>query len=209
MRTTVLLVDDHELIRDGLSRAIERDGRLTVVAQAATVSEAFAAYQAWQPAVVVTDLRLPDGSGIDLVRRIRAERDDVGLVVLTMHALDVQLKAAVEAGASAFLGKDTPGRTVVETAVNACRSPHSFVGNGLAQLMALRSTTSLSRREREVLELLADGLGTPEMAARMFLGESTVKTYVTRLYQKLGVDNRTQAVLAGVRSGLLLDKVAV
>lgn len=207
--STVLLVDDHELIREGLSRAIERDGRLSVVAQAGSLAEGFTAFRAWRPAVVVTDLRLPDGDGIELLRKIRAVGAETGVVVLTMHALDVQLKAAVAAGASAFLGKDTPGRTVVEITVNAARSPHSFVGHGLDQLIALRSATTLSERERQVLELLADGLGTPDMAARMFLGESTVKTYVTRLFQKLGVENRTQAVLAGVRSGLLLDKVAV
>lgn len=206
---TVLLVDDHELIRDGLSRAFERDGRLIVVAQAGTVADGFAAYQAWRPQVVVTDLRLPDGDGIGLLRRIRADGSDTGVVVLTMHALDVQLRAAVEAGASAFLGKDTPGRSVVEAAVNAARSPHSFVGSGMGQLLSLRSALALSGRELEVLGLLADGLGTPEIATRLFLGESTVKTYVTRLFQKLGVENRTQAVLAGVRTGLLLDKVAV
>lgn len=205
---TVLLVDDHELIREGLTRAFERDGRLTVVAQASTVAEGSRAYQSWRPDVVVTDLRLPDGEGLELVRRIRSDGHLTGVVVLTMHALEAQLLAAVEAGASAFLGKDTPGRTVVETAVHVARSPHSFVGSGLGQLVALRSATRLSPRELEVLELLADGLGTPEMAARLYLGESTVKTYITRIYQKLGAENRTQAVLAGIRSGLLLDKVA-
>ena len=104
MSLTVLLVDDHELIRQGLAHAFERDEQMTVVGQAGTVTEAVARWHALRPDVVVTDLQLPDGTGLDLLRTIRAESTDVALVMLTLHSGDAQIFAAMEAGASAFLG---------------------------------------------------------------------------------------------------------
>ena len=107
MATTVLLVDDHELIRQGLARAFERDQDMTVVGQAESLEEGISAWETLRPDVVVTDLQLPDGHGLDVVRAIRVANDTTGVVVLTMHAGDDHIFAAMEAGASAFVGKDT------------------------------------------------------------------------------------------------------
>lgn len=207
MTITVLLIDDHELIRQGLARAFERDDQTTVVGQAGTVADGLARYAELEPDVVVTDLQLPDGHGLDVVRSVRSQSDTVGLVVLTMHAGDDQIFGAMEAGASAFVGKDSKAAEVVSAAKHAAVAPRTFLCTGLTAAMMRRasspSTPTLSAREHEVLALLADGLGTGEIASRLYLSESTAKTHITHIYQKLGAANRAQALVTAMRMGLL------
>ena len=207
MSTTVLLVDDHELIRQGLARAFERDADMTVVGQAGNVAEGIAAWQTLQPDVVVTDLQLPDGHGLEVVRAIRATSDTTGVVVLTMHAGDDQIFAAMEAGASGFVATDTRATEVVSAAKHAAVAPRSFLCAGLSQAVMRRATSpappKLSGREAEVLALLADGLGTGEIASSLYMSESTAKTHITHIYQKLGAANRAQALVTAMRLGLL------
>src|SRR5690349_368245 len=133
MGTTVLLVDDHELIRQGLARAFERHEDMTVVGQAGTVAEGVASWRLLQPDVVVTDLQMPDGHGLDVVRAIRETCDTTGVVVLTMHAGDEQIFAAMEAGASAFVGKDTRATEVARAAKQAAVAPSTFLCAGLSE----------------------------------------------------------------------------
>ncbi len=207
MGTTVLLVDDHELIRQGLARAFERDENMTVVGQAGSLQEGVSAWESLQPDVVVTDLQLPDGHGLDVVRAIRASNDTTGVVVLTMHAGDEHIFAAMEAGASAFVGKDTRAAEVVSAAKHAAVAPRTFLCAGLSQAVMRRATSpaapKLSGREAEVLALLADGLGTGEIASSLYMSESTAKTHITHIYQKLGSANRAQALVTAMRMGLL------
>ncbi|KRF36291.1 response regulator transcription factor [Nocardioides sp. Soil805] len=207
MSTTVLLVDDHELIRQGLARAFERDQDMTVIGQAGNVAQARAAYAELSPDVVVTDLQLPDGHGLDVVRSVREVSDATGVVVLTMHAGDDQIFAAMEAGASGFVGKDSRAAEVISAAKHAAVAPRTFLCSGLSAAMVRRATTPatprLSGREEEVLALLADGLGTGEIAGRLYLSESTAKTHITHIYQKLGAANRAQALVTAMRMGLL------
>lgn len=204
--TTVLLVDDHELIRDGLTGIFSAQDDMEVLGAAESVAEALAMVAEQLPDVVVTDLQLPDGTGLDIVRRVRRGSDKVGLVILTMHAGDDQIFAAMEAGASAFVGKDAPSTEVVKAARHAAVSPRSFLCAGLGQAMVRRTTgamTRLSEREHDVLLLLADGLSSAEIAPRLHLSESTVKSHVARIYQKLGAANRAQALVTAMRIGLL------
>jgi DNA-binding NarL/FixJ family response regulator len=204
--TTVLLVDDHELIRDGLSGVFSAQEDMEVLGVAKDVGEAISLYEQTTPDVVVTDLQLPDGTGLDIVRRVRRESDRIGLVVLTMHAGDDQIFAAMEAGASAFVGKDAPSTEVVKAARHAAVSPRSFLCAGLAQAMVRRTTGAsarLSEREHNVLLHLAEGLSAAEIAPRLHLSESTVKSHVARIYQKLGSANRAQALVTAMRIGLL------
>jgi DNA-binding NarL/FixJ family response regulator len=211
MSTTVLLVDDHELIRQGLARAFERDGSMTVAGQAASVAEGLAAWKNLRPDVVVTDLQLPDGSGLDIVRSLRAESPEVGLVMLTMHSGDAQIFAAMEAGASAFLNKEARGSEVVGAAAHAAKAPRSFLCSGLTGAVMRRASTAATRltaREQAVLELLAEGLNAGEIAGRLYLGESTVKTYIAHVYDKLGASNRAQALVTAMRRGLLIDALS-
>ena len=207
MSTSVLLVDDHELIRQGLARAFERDDEMRVVGQAGSVHEALAAFGELSPDVVVTDLQLPDGIGLEIVRSVRGRSDSVGLVVLTMHAGDDQIFAAMEAGASAFVGKDSKAAEVVSAAKHSAVAPRTFLCAGLSAAMMRRATSPaaprLSGREEEVLVLLAEGLGTSEIAGRLYMSESTAKTHITHIYQKLGAANRAQALVTAMRMGLL------
>jgi DNA-binding NarL/FixJ family response regulator len=204
--TTVLLVDDHDLIRQGLRRAFERAADFTVIGEAANLADALAAIEATKPDVVTMDVRLPDGSGIDAVRSLRAAYPQLGIVVLTMYAGDDHLLGALDAGASAFVAKDAPADDVVSAARHAAASPDAFSATDLADAMRRRltpGTPQLSPREREVLALLADGLAVAQIAKTLFISESTAKTHISKLYDKLGAGNRAQALMTAMRRGLI------
>src|SRR5680860_347469 len=206
--TTVLLVDDHDLIRQGLSRAFERHADFKVVGQASTLLEATELTSSLHLDVVVTDVRLPDGTGLDLVRSLRAASAEIGVVVLTMYAGDEQLFAAMEAGASAFVAKDAPADDVVAAARHAAISPRSFAAPNLADAMRRRMSPSgphLSPREAAVLQLLADGLGVTAIASRLYVSDSTAKTHISRIYEKLGAANRAQAIMKAFKAGMLVN----
>jgi DNA-binding NarL/FixJ family response regulator len=203
---SVLLVDDHELIRQGLARAFERTTDFTVVGEAGSVGQGMRLAEQLRPDVVVSDVRLPDGTGLDLVRHLRQERPELGIVVLTMYAGDEQLFGALEAGASAFVAKDSPSDDVIAAARHASVSPRSFAAADLAGAMQRKLAPSgpqLSTRESEVLRLLADGLGVAAIARQLFVSESTAKTHISKIYDKLGAANRAQAIMLAMRSGLL------
>ncbi len=202
----ILLVDDHELIRNGLGAVIDLEDDLDVIATAGSVAEALAAYAQLKPDVVIADLQLQDGTGLDIVRTIRKGNDQVGLIVLTMHSGDDQIFAAMEAGASGFVGKDAPAGEVVKAARHAAVSPRSFVCAGLVGAMMRRQSSESSRlteREHDVLLLLADGLGAAAIGEKLYLSESTAKSHIARIYQKLGAANRAQALVTAMRTGLL------
>ena len=204
----VLLIDDHDLIRQGLARAFERQDDFNVCGQAASVAEGLRQFAALSPDVVITDVRLPDGLGFDLVREIRKQGHDTGMVVLTMYAGDEQLFAALEAGASAFVAKDAPADEVVAAARHALVSPRSFAAADLAGAMRRRMTPAgpqLTAREAEVLSLLARGFSVSAIARSIFVSDSTAKTHISKIYEKLGASNRADAIMKAVRSGLLAD----
>lgn len=207
-RARVLLVDDHDLIREGLVRAFERAADFQVAGQAASVRQALQQFLEILPDVVVTDVRLPDGTGLDLVRDIRSRGHDIGVVVLTMYAGDEQLFEALEAGASAFVAKDAPSDEVVAAARHALVSPRSFAAADLAGAMRRRMTPTgpqLTPRESEVLSLLARGFSVAAIGRSIFVSDSTAKTHISKIYEKLGASNRADAIMKAVRSGLLAD----
>ncbi|WP_370249973.1 response regulator [Nocardioides sp.] len=202
----ILLVDDHELIRSGLSAVLDLEDDMDVVGTAGSVAEALARFAELRPDVVIADLQLQDGTGLDIVRTLRKGNDTVGLIVLTMHSGDDQIFAAMQAGASGFVGKDAPSSEVVKAARHAAVSPRAFVCAGLAGAMMRRASgesTSLTEREHDVLLLLADGLGAAAIGERLYLSESTAKSHIARIYQKLGAANRAQALVTAMRIGLL------
>lgn len=204
--TTVLLVDDHDLIRDGLAGVFALEPSMQVVGAAKTVAEALALDEKHSPDVIITDLQLQDGTGLDIVRAVRGRRPHTGLVVLTMHSGDDQIFAAMEAGASAFVGKDAPSIEVVKAARHAALFPQSFICAGLVDAVVRRTSTESTRltaREHEVLVLLAEGLSAAEIGGRLHLSESTVKSHLAHIYQKLGATNRAQALVTAMRIGLL------
>lgn len=206
--TTVVLVDDHELIRQGLRRAFERAEDFTVLGEAGSVAQGLEIVAAQTPDVVILDVRLPDGSGLDAARRIRGSFPAMGIVILTMYAGDDQLFGALEAGASAFVPKDSPADDVISAARHAAVSPRAFTASDLAGAMQRRLSPSgpqLSPREREVLGLLADGLGVAAISKQLFISESTTKTHISKVYEKLGAGNRAQALMTAMRLGLITN----
>ena len=203
---SILLVDDHELIRSGLGAVLDLEPDMSVVGTAGSVSEAIIAYDRLQPMVVVADLQLQDGTGLDIVRTVRKQSDTTGLVVLTMHSGDDQIFAAMQAGASGFVGKDAPATEVIKAARHAAVSPKAFVCAGLVGAMMRRRSgevTSLTDREHDVLLLLAEGLNAAAIGGKLYLSESTTKSHIARIYQKLGAANRAQALVTAMRIGLL------
>jgi DNA-binding NarL/FixJ family response regulator len=204
--TTVLLIDDHELIRDGLGAVIDLEPDLSIVATAGSVMEGIQRAREVRPDVVITDLQMQDGTGLDVVRTLRKEDDKVGLIVLTMHSGDEQIFAAMQAGASGFVGKDAPSTEVIKAARHAAVSPKAFVCAGLVGAMMRRQSaesTALTEREHDVLLLLAEGLNAAAIGAKLYLSESTTKSHIARIYQKLGAANRAQALVTAMRIGLL------
>lgn len=206
MPTNVLIVDDHQLIREGLRRAFERSDDFEVVGEADCVAAGIALAGSVTPDVVVTDVRMPDGTGLELASHLRETSDRIGIVVLTMHAGDETLFAALESGASAFVSKDAPSDDVVAAARHAAVSPRSFTAKDLAGAMHRKVSPTgpqLSPREREILGLLADGLGVTPIARKLFISESTAKTHISKIYEKLGAANRAQAIMRAVQAGLI------
>jgi DNA-binding NarL/FixJ family response regulator len=204
--SAVILVDDHDLIREGLRRAFEREPDFTVAGEAATVEEATALAAETGPDVVVIDVNLPDGSGLELVRALRAGSATLGIVVLTMYDDDATLFAALDAGASSLVTKTATTEQVLSAARHALAAPGTFSAMDLAGAMRRRmasNTPRLSQRESDVLVLLGEGLPIGVIAKRLFVSESTVKSHVSKLYEKLGASNRSQALLAAIRNGLI------
>lgn len=206
MKTTVLLVDDHVLIRNGLRKAFELDGDFLVAGEASCVEEAIRATRELAPMVVVIDINLPDGSGLDALCRLRAEHPDLGIVVLTMYDDDDHLFSALESKASAFVSKSAPAEEVLSAARHAACAPHTFSASDLANAMQRRMNPArprLSAREEQVLVLLSEGCTVPLIAKQLFISASTTKSYVSKLYEKLGASNRSQALVQAIQLGLL------
>jgi DNA-binding NarL/FixJ family response regulator len=156
--------------------------------------------------VMVVDVSLGDGSGLDLVSAVRAKRPTMGLVVFTMHNDDDTLLAALDAGASSLVLKTSSSEEVLAMVRRAAAAPDSFTAVGLADALRRRSTQvkpNLTAREMEVLERLAVGDSVAGMAKRLYMSESTVKTHVSKVYEKLGAHNRASAVMSALRLGLV------
>jgi len=201
----VMLVDDHEIVRQGLRSLLERRENLRVVAEAGTVEEAVAAAAETQPDVVVMDVRLPDGTGIEACREIRAARPETRVLMLTSYADDEAVYAAILAGAASYMLKQTRGRELV-AAIEAVARGESLLDPAVTQSVLTRmremaggghkdKLSELSEQERRILGLIAEGKTNREIAATIFLSEKTVKNYVSTILSKLGMERRAQAAV--------------
>lgn len=211
MAISVVVVDGHTLTRFGLTTLAAAHPDLEVVAEASTAAEALDVIAAAAPDVVTVDVALPDRDGLRLARELRDRHPSLGIVVLTSQGEDDVLFRALETGASAFVGKTAPVEEIVCAIRHAAVAASSFTAAGLAMAMARRQSTNdrmaLSPREREVLALLREGESIPAIARTLYVSPSTAKTYVSRLYEKLGASNRSQALMAALRSGLIRSDV--
>ena len=200
-KTRILLCDDHEVVREGLRVLIARQQAMSVVGEAGTVAEAIEAAARSKPDVVIMDVRLPDGSGVEACRAIREARPETKVIMLTSYADDDALFASIIAGASGYLLKQTRGQAVVDaiTAVAAGGSllDPDVTGKVLERVRQSRdedpALASLTEQERKVLAGLAEGHTNREIGETLFLAEKTVKNYVSRILDKLGLSRRAEA----------------
>lgn len=200
----VVVVDAHTLCRHGLAWIADREPDIEIVGEAGSLAQAASRVAAGSPEVVAVAAGLPDGSGLDLVRALRTRDPELGAVVLGPSGDDQALFAAMDAMASAYVATSAPPAEIVAAIRHAAVAPGSFTSADLAQALARRRTGELlSPRERQVLALLMDGRSIAAIANSMHLSHSTAKTYTARLYEKLGAANRTQAVMAALRLGLV------
>lgn len=211
MPVRLLLADDHPMLRDGLRRSLTEEG-FEVVGEASDGFEAIDLAGELRPQVVLMDVTMPNCDGVEATRRIRASLPDVRVVMLTMHADKDVLQRALEAGASGYLVKDCSLDEIAEAvtmAAGASDLSPSLASSMLAEVRRLdepdtaESERVVTKREEEVLQLIADGCSTGEVAERLYISQKTVKNHLASIYQKLDARDRTQAVLQAVRMGII------
>ncbi|NKQ52891.1 response regulator transcription factor [Amycolatopsis sp. K13G38] len=199
----VFLVDDHEVVRRGVADLLDGDPELTVIGEASTAAQALARIPALRPDIAVLDLRLPDGNGIELCRDLRSRTPTLNCLILTSFTDEQAMLDAILAGAGGYVVKDVQGMELAR-AVHAVGSGHSLLGNraAAALMQRLRKAAEpqgplahLTAQERQLLELIGEGLTNRQIAQRMYLAEKTVKNYVSRTLHKLGLQRRTQAAV--------------
>jgi len=206
---TVVVVDDHPFFRDGVARGLTQSGRIRILGEAGDGREALEVIAREQPDVALVDYQMPDMDGLAVVRAMK--RDDLPSRVLLLSALtdSAIVFQALEEGAAGYLAKDSSRSEIVEAVVRVAKGevvvPPALTA-GLVEQIRLRSQPDglvLSEREQQIVQGFARGLSIPQLAAELFIGTSTVKTYAQRLYEKLGVSDRAAAVAEAMRRGLL------
>lgn len=210
MTIRLAVVESQTLVRYGLRELVSRQPDIEIVAECRSAAEAAGKLSLVCPDVVTVNVNLPDGDGLRLARELRDRRADLGIVILTSRDEDDVLFRALETGASAFVAKSAPVEEVLAAIRHSAVAALSFTASGLATALSRRRGTTerfvLSTREMEVLRLLRDGLSVPAIALEMYISYSTAKTYVARVYQKLGATNRAQALMAAVQYGLVTSE---
>ena len=205
-RIAVFLLDDHEMVREGLRHLIESEGDMVVVGEAATAAEAVDGIAECMPRVAILDVRLPDGNGVEVCREVRSNYPAVSCLMLTSFADEEALFGAIMAGASGYVLKEVRGRDLV-TDIRRVAAGHSLIDPELAQKVVTRvkarhqeeNLQKLSPQEQRILELIAEGMTNRQIAGTMFLSEKTVKNYVSNLLSKLGMSRRTEAAVYAVK----------
>jgi two-component system, NarL family, response regulator DevR len=203
----VFLLDDHEVVRAGLRSMLEATDDLVVVGEAATVAEALERIPLTNPRVAILDVRLPDGSGVEVCREVRSSRPEIVCVMLTSYADDTAIYAAILAGASGYVLKQVGGPHLIDD-IRRAAAGESLLDPQITErvLERLREgpredrrLATLTTQERRVLDLIAEGRTNRQIAGAMFLAEKTVKNYVSNLLTKLGMERRTQAATYAAR----------
>jgi two-component system response regulator DegU len=207
----LMLADDHRMLREGLRRSMTDQG-FDVVGEARDGEEAVRLAEELQPDVILMDVTMPELDGVEACRQVRAEFPDIRVVMLTMHADQDVLASAIRAGASGYLVKDCSTEEIA-SAVRMAVSGETVLSPQLAASMLNEvrkleepndeASRVITRREEEVLQLIADGCSTPEVAEQLFISQKTVKNHLASIYQKLDARDRTQAVLQAVRMGIV------
>ncbi len=202
----VLVADDHAVVRAGIVALLAAEPGIEVVGEAVDGEDAVEQALALRPDLVVMDVRMPRLTGDAATAAIRAQADEVRVLVLTTYESDASILSAIEAGASGYLLKAAPAEELIAGVRSVAAGEVALSPAIAAQLVARMrepAPAPLTPRETEVLRLVADGLSTREIGERLFLGESTIKTHLLRTFEKLGVNDRTRAVTLAMQRGLL------
>ncbi|MDE1155961.1 MAG: response regulator transcription factor [Acidobacteriaceae bacterium] len=199
---SVLIVDDHPMVREGLAGILKRSG-ITVAGLGATAQQAVDLFRAKRPDVVLMDLRLPDGSGVEALRMIRAIDPQARVVMLTSSQADAAIYSAMSSGASGYLLKGIDGATLVQQIRHVVEGGRAMAPEAVEKLTGYLSERKLSERELEVLRLVAQGNSNKEIAKRLFVTEDAIKLHVRNTMTKLHASDRTQAVVIALQRGLL------
>jgi two-component system, NarL family, response regulator len=199
----IVVADDHPVVRQGLAAIIESQPDMTVVAAAADGEEAVRAFREHRPDVALVDLIMPGLDGAEATSAIRREFPDANVVVLTTYAGDEDIYRTLQAGARAYVLKDAPSDELLEVIRSAGAGRRHIAPEIAAKLAERLSGTELTDRERDVLRLMAGGASNEEIGRALFISVGTVKYHVNHILGKLGVEDRTQAVIAAIRRGLV------
>ena len=199
----ILIVDDHPIMRVGIAAILNAQPDMQVVAQAGTAAEAVRMFAAEKPELTLMDLRLPDKSGVEAIRAIRAMSPMARIVVLTTYEGDEDIHQALEAGAQGYLIKGMPHDALVK-ALYRVNAGHRFLPRVVSEALSSRGPGShLSLREQEVLQLMFAGKSNRKIAEELAIKEATVKSHVSVILMRLNVSDRTQAVVEGLKRGLV------
>jgi DNA-binding NarL/FixJ family response regulator len=205
-----MLADDHRMLREGLRRSMAERG-FEIVGEARDGAEAVELAAALRPDVILMDVTMPGLDGVEATRQIKSRQSDVRIIMLTMHADQDVLAEAIRAGANGYLVKDCSTDEIAsaietvaggETALSP-RLAASMLAEVRRQGDSAEADRIITKREEEVLQLIADGCSTPEVAEQLYISQKTVKNHLASIYQKLDARDRTQAVLAAVRMGIV------
>ena len=202
-RATVLLVDDHALLRTGVANIINQESDLQVVAEAGNGIEALAAYERVKPDVTLLDLRMPAMEGVEVVRRLRERDPRARVIVLTTYDTDEEISRALKAGAKAYVLKDISADGLVACIRDVLAGKTYLAPAAAAKLAEDVTRVQLTPRELASLRLMADGKSNKEIANALGISDRTVKTHLGHLFEKLGVTSRTEAVKVATRRGLV------
>ncbi len=203
---SVLVIDDHESVRAGIKAALSRAGHICV-GEAGSISEARAQIAHTNPQVIVVDLSLPDGNGLEIVQWARSISERIGIVVLTLNPAQDFLLTVMKSGASAFVEKSAPLAELISAIEHSFIAPLSFSAQGISRVMKKdHEANALTTREIQVLEKLSDGLSASSIGLELFITEATVKAHLASIYRKLDSKNRIQAIIAAKKIGLLLHQ---
>lgn len=199
----VLIVDDRAIVTKGLATIINRDPEMIVIAQAEDGQQAIDAFREYQPDVTLMDLRMPKMGGVEAIMAICAEFKQARIALLRTYDGDEDIYRGLQAGAQGYLLKDSKLGELLN-AIRAIHNGQKYIPPEVgAKLLQRMSNPELSERELEVLRLMAQGMGNQEIGTALIIGESTVKSHVNRILSKLGVSDRTQAVITAVKRGIV------